>query len=96
MSKHFEGYLHFQDGAGEWSVYNDIETRILEINKFKGWMCKNNNVEVGVGGSLIRQLCTRQDVSVVGKNILDPVVCPLESCTCQGLLSNYKEKISSD
>lgn len=94
----FEKYLYFsksvlernkvdvQSASSADDVFNDIDVYLLGINKFKGWKCLNNNYAVeGSNNTEITRMCDKQQTE-------EYMVCPLDSCVCQGLLTNEKYK----
>jgi hypothetical protein len=97
-SDRFEKYLYFSKSVLERNktdiqsptsadgVYNDIDVYLLNLNKFKGWRCLNNNYAVeGSNNTEITRMCDKQQT---GKYM----ICSLDSCVCQGLLTNEKYK----
>jgi len=103
-SDKFEKYLYFskkqlqRDIPGNQTLHNlvldedyillnDIDVYLNDLNKFKGWKCLQNNYVVeGSNNSKILRMC---DNTQTGEYI----ICPLERCMCQGLLTNEKFKI---
>jgi organic radical activating enzyme len=92
----FDRYLYFSEKVLERNkidtqsvssadgTFNDIEIYLNGLNKFKGWKCLNNNYAVeGSNNTEITRMC---DNSQTGEYM----VCPLERCVCQGLLTNEK------
>jgi organic radical activating enzyme len=79
---YFENYLYFvtEDGT---RVLNDIDVYLEDLNRFKGWMCKNKNFFVD-GKLEISQFCSGPNDGQ------EYMTCVLERCTCQGLLSDEK------
>jgi len=83
LKPYFKDYLYFE---GETTrVLHDIDVYLEGLNKFKGWKCLNNNYTVeGSGSSRISRMCDRSQPD--GKYM----ICTLDECLCQGLLSNEK------
>lgn len=94
----FDRYLYFSERTLERNkidiqsaesadgTFNDVEVYLNGLNKFKGWKCLNNNYAVeGSNNTKITRMC---DPSQTGEYM----ICPLERCVCQGLLTNEKYK----
>jgi hypothetical protein len=92
----FERYLYFsknslprnrpdkQTPTGTQSVYNDIEVYLYNLNKFKGWKCLNNNYAIeGSNNTTITRMCDNNQKDTY-------MICNLDRCVCQGLLTNEK------
>ena len=83
---YFKEYLYFE--GAETRVLHDIDVYLEGLNKFKGWQCLNNNYTVeGANNSRISRMCDK------GQPTGKYMICPLNECLCQGLLTN--EKIST-
>ena len=92
----FDRYLYFSEKVLERNkidiqsaesadgTFNDVEVYLNGLNKFKGWKCLNNNYAIeGSNNTKITRMC---DPSQTGEYM----VCSLERCVCQGLLTNEK------
>ena len=95
----FERYLYFSKDSmprgrqdhqqlnDDISAYNDVDVYLEGINRFHGWKCLNNNYAVeGSNNTKITRMC---DPGQTGEYM----ICPLQHCPCQGLLTNEKFKI---
>ena len=74
------------------NIYNDIDVVLNNLQDFKGWTCKNNNFEIKAGTSDFIRMCSSgsEKYTVQDINNLKDMICPLNKCLCQGLLSNEK------
>jgi sulfatase maturation enzyme AslB (radical SAM superfamily) len=81
-------------------VFNDYQIFNQKLTNFKGWNCWNNNYEIDVRGNVVK-FCLDKKTGVsllrdpdffkkIEKTI--PMICPHNSCNCDGLLKQYKEK----
>lgn len=71
--------------------YNDIDVYLNNYSDFMGWKCKNNNYQIGVGGSEFAKFCSYERVTVDQINNEDQfMICPLAQCLCQGKLTSEK------
>ena len=73
-------------------ICNDIDVVLKDLQDFKGWVCKNNNFEIKAGSLDFIRMCTsgNEKYSVQEVNNIEDMICPLNKCLCQGLLSNEK------
>ncbi len=86
-------YLFFKDD--EVTKYSDIEVFNQKINQFKGWNCWNNNYEINLNCE-VQQFCFEDRKPLVKDyfkniNIIKPIKCPHNFCSCDGLLKIRKE-----
>lgn len=88
IANEFERYLYFVYNNGTEEVLNDIDVYLRELNKFKGWKCKNNNWSVAVNSTELKRMCN-------GTTSDEYMTCTLDACTCQGLLSVDKQYSTS-
>jgi hypothetical protein len=71
----------------DYILLNDIDVYLNDLNKFKGWKCLQNNYVVeGSNNAKIMRMCDNTQTG-------EYMICPLERCMCQGLLTNEKFKI---
>lgn len=82
-------------------LYNNVEMNDYDIfsrglNKFKGWLCWNNNYEVTWDGR-VQNICKRHEVELTKDPLffrriteIQPMICPYEQCVCDGLLKTLK------
>lgn len=75
---------------------NDYEIFSRNLNRFKGWLCWNNNYEITWDGR-VQHLCKKTEVLLTKdpmffKRIskVEPMTCPYEHCVCDGLLKTLK------
>jgi MoaA/NifB/PqqE/SkfB family radical SAM enzyme len=73
-------------------LFNDIDVVLNNLQNFEGWSCKNNNFEIKTGSSDFIRMCSNgsKKYSVSEINNLSDMICELNKCLCQGLLSNEK------
>jgi hypothetical protein len=71
----------------DYVVLNDIDVYLNNLNQFKGWKCLQNNYVVeGANNGKIQRMCDNTQTG-------EYMICNLDKCMCQGLLSNEKFKI---
>lgn len=70
---------------------NDYQVLTYGLNKLKGCLCVNNNVQLDVRGRL-RRCCSLEPLEFNDLKTLEADMrCPLDECTCYGFLSIHKE-----
>jgi hypothetical protein len=71
----------------DYIVLNDIDVYLNNLNQFKGWKCLQNNYVVeGANNGKIERMCDKTQTG-------EYMICNLDKCMCQGLLSNEKFKV---
>lgn len=77
-------------------LYSDYEIFELNLNKFYGWDCWNNNYEISYN-ALVKNLCSNKSISLYENPLffkrietIEPMICPWEYCNCDGLLKCKK------
>jgi hypothetical protein len=88
-----EKELIFKTINGNIFNLNDIDVIYNSYNKFKNWICDNKNFEIRVNDDNFYRMCSGEIFTINEINNLKELICPLENCNCQGLLSNSKRKI---
>jgi MoaA/NifB/PqqE/SkfB family radical SAM enzyme len=88
-------YVFYKED-GTYERYNDIDVFNKKINKFKGWSCLNNNYEINLNCD-VNRFCIESKHPLKDdffKNIkkIEPIICPHNFCSCDGLLKIKKEK----
>jgi len=91
---HYKEFV-FEDSNGTVDHYSDIEVFRQGLNKFTGWKCHNNNYEIGLD-CRIHRFCVESPHDITYnyfKDIkaIEPVICPHDFCSCDGLLKIRKE-----
>jgi MoaA/NifB/PqqE/SkfB family radical SAM enzyme len=87
----YETYNVFE----ERKIYNDIEVYLNDLQDFYGWKCLNNNFEIKAGSTDFIRMCELNKYTTDEINNLQPMICKINKCLCQGLLSNEKIRITS-
>ena len=94
--KEVKGNFIFETKDGFCNL-NDYEIFKNNLNHFKGWHCFQNNFEISFDGKVLN-LCQKKETRILENPLffrklkLKEMICPYESCVCDGLLKVEKWK----
>ena len=87
-------YEYTTDNGPE--LLSDVEVFERGLNHFKGWDCYNNNYEILIDGT-VHKLCSSEYTSLFRNPLyfskisrIDPMKCPFEVCSSDGVLKCLK------
>ena len=76
-------------------LYNDVDIAVKSLSNLKNFSCYNNNFYCNIHENNLTfyQNCSDKILTIDQINNCEfNISCPLDKCSCQGLLSDYKEK----